>query len=110
MPTINQKFEEGRLIPLFGVYYSSCEIDGTLYPSVTNIGSRPTVNPDISDITCETHIIGSSLNLYGKKALVNFYRYARPEIKFGNTDQLKEKILEDMRLSKVFFDTFVKDN
>ena len=45
-PTINQSFNEELAVPRHGVYYTLTEIDGRLLPSVSNVGSRPTVGGD----------------------------------------------------------------
>ena len=51
-PTVNQRIPEGKVQPGFGIY--ACRIhlpDGGVKDGVCNIGSRPTVNGDTSDIT-----------------------------------------------------------
>lgn len=102
LPTVNQRLEDGRILPAAGVYDTVCIVDGKRYLSVTNIGCRPTVNQDERDITCETHIItdsneqNSGLDLYGKSVTVEFYRYARPEKRFSSLEELKTAIENDV--------------
>ena len=98
VPTINQLFPEGHIIPACGIYACSCEIGGTPYKAVTNVGVRPTVNGDF--LNSETHIIGFDGDLYGKRIKVNFYIKFRDEIKFGSLDDLKAQIKKDIEFAE----------
>ncbi len=103
IPTVNQKMENGRVILRYGVYDTVTVIDGKRYPSVTNFGVRPTVNDNESDITCETHVIGENLDIYGKNITVEFYRFAREERKFSSLEDLKEAVDADIKRAKRYF-------
>lgn len=103
LPTVNQKFEDGRINLKHGVYDTLTLIDGKKYPSVTNFGIRPTVSGDKNDVTCETHVIGESLDVYGKNITVEFYRFAREEKKFSSLDELKAAVDADIKRAKDFF-------
>ena len=92
-PTINQYFPEGFLIPAYGVYASVTEADGKRYPSVTNIGVKPTVGS--SKPLSETWIIGYDGDLYGRHVRVNLIRYMRREFKFDSIEESKQAINED---------------
>jgi len=100
-PTINQSFEEGQLIPAYGVYATSVVIDGKQYDGITNIGVKPTVEKECKPLA-ETHILGFSGNLYGKTLEVSFSDFLRPERKFDSLDALKNQIKTDInkRLGK----------
>lgn len=102
-PTVNQGLESGRIVPRFGVYCSACVFNGKRYPSVTNIGIRPTVNSDVADVTCETHIIGEKLDLYGEKVTVELYRFIRPEKRFNSLSELQVAIENDCKFTEKFF-------
>lgn len=104
IPTVNQKMEDGRVMLRHGVYDTVTVIDGERYPSVTNFGLRPTVNENQNDLTCETHVIGEALDLYGKSVTVEFYRFAREEKRFSSLDELKEAVLCDIKRAKGFFE------
>ena len=95
-PTVNQIIPKGRVIPKFGVYYTTITIDGKKYPAVSNVGNRPTVNSEISDITCETHIINENMDLYGKEVYTEFFAFGRDEKKFESLTELKEQITKDI--------------
>ena len=108
IPTVNQKTESGRVELKHGVYYTVTVTGGKIYPSVTNVGMRPTVNEDTGDITYETHIIGEDINLYKKEITVEFYRYAREEVKFSTLSELKETIDTDIKRAADYFEHTVK--
>lgn len=92
-PTINQFFPGEFLIPAYGVYASVTEVDGVRYPSVTNIGVKPTVGS--SGPLSETWIIGYRGDLYGRRIRVSLIEYMRGECKFDSIEQLKEAIHRD---------------
>lgn len=94
-PTVNQLFARGQLVPRFGVYAASAEIDGRLYPSVTNIGVKPTVAGERAPLA-ETHILGFSGDLYGRKIEVCLQKFIREERRFGSLAELKEQIFADI--------------
>lgn len=97
-PTINQIFPDGFAVPKFGVYASKVFVDSKWYPSVTNIGIRPTIETE--ELRSETHIIGFSGDLYGKRIEVFLLDYTRPEKKFDGLGQLAETIANDSETAK----------
>ena len=92
-PTINQVYPDQFAIPRFGVYVSVSEVDGVYYPSVTNVGMKPTVGSDRP--LSETFIIGFDGNLYGTRVRVNLCHFIRPEKKFPSLDALRDQIAHD---------------
>ena len=94
LPTINQPIEEGYIIPKFGVYVSAAYIDGKFWPSVTNVGVKPTVS-DENIPAAETNIIGLSTDLYGKKIPVFLIDFVREEMVFENKEELFARIALD---------------
>ena len=92
-PTINQFFDEGFAVPRFGVYASFTVVDGKKYPSVTNIGVRPTFKN--SEKRSETNILGFNGDLYGKHPEVFIVEKMREEMKFSSLDELKSQIDKD---------------
>ena len=93
-PTINQRFPAGMFVPKYGVYATVTEIGDREYPSVTNIGVRPTVD-DGDSVTAETYIIGYEGDLYGETIRVSLRKYLRDEIKFDSVEALAEQIRKD---------------
>ena len=100
-PTINQRFDEGFVIPKKGVYASVTVVDGREYPSVTNIGLRPSFENE--DFRSETCILGFSGNLYGQEIEVRLLQYLRDETKFDSLEKLSEQIGKDAEKSEEIF-------
>ena len=98
-PTINQFFTEDFIIPQYGVYASYSVIDGKKYPSVTNVGVRPTID-GLSKERSETNIVGFTGDLYDKNISVHLLKKIREEMKFNNLDELKNQIAKDREVSK----------
>ena len=94
-PTINQKFAARQLIPRKGVYASETTVNGKKYPSVTNIGVKPTVEKNIAPLA-ETNIIDYKGDLYGQNVRVELYDFIRDEKKFSSLEELKYRINEDV--------------
>ncbi len=92
-PTINQFFPDGFCVPEYGVYASFTVIDGKKYPSVTNIGVRPTIGS--SEKRSETNIIGFKGDLYGKYPEVFIIEKLRGEMAFNSLDELSRQIACD---------------
>ena len=92
-PTINQVFPADFLIPAYGVYASVTEVEGVRYPSVTNIGVKPTVGAEAP--LSETWIIGYNGDLYGRFVRVSLVSFMRRECKFPSIDALKQAIHSD---------------
>ncbi len=95
-PTINQNFLPDQIVPRFGVYASQTVINGNIYPSVTNVGVKPTVC-NISDPLAETHILGYNGDLYGRKIKVTFSDFIRDERRFSSLDELRHQIDTDIK-------------
>ena len=98
-PTFNQTFPEEMLIPANGVYLTRCEVDGTFYCGVTNIGTRPTVDENAAP-NVETHLLHFDGDLYQKELKVEFLDYIRPEQKFASIDALQKQIQKDIQTAK----------
>lgn len=92
-PTINQFFTHDFQVPEFGVYASFTDVDGEIYPSVTNVGVRPTIGN--SEKRSETNIIGYNGDLYGQYPRVFLVEKIRGEKAFGSLDELRESIFDD---------------
>ena len=99
-PTINQFFSEDFIVPEYGVYASYSIIDGKKYPSVTNVGVRPTIE-GFSKERSETNIIGFDGDLYDKNISVHLLKKIREEMKFGSLDELRNQIAKDREVSKI---------
>ena len=102
VPTLNQHFPAGQILPAFGVYATLCDIDGRRHPAVTNVGIRPSID-DGSAVTCESHILDYTGDLYGRTLRLEFHRFLRPEQKFSTLDALKDAIAEDIAATRAQF-------
>ncbi len=90
IPTANLRLPEGLTVPKFGVYACRVRVEGEVYPAVTNVGTRPTVEGQ--GITVEPWILDFSGDLYGKDITLEFRYFLRPEQKFNSLEELKQEI------------------
>nr|MBQ4318868.1 riboflavin biosynthesis protein RibF [Clostridia bacterium] len=95
MPTMNQHFPEGMLIPRHGVYAGFVTLDGKRQACVTNIGTRPTFG-DSEALTCESHLLDYRGDLYDMNLRLTLVKFLRPEMKFESPTQLVEQIERDI--------------
>lgn len=100
-PTANIEPEALKLIPAPGVYATRIYLSDdnpeprTENPSITNIGSNPTVGN--TDTTIETHIPDFKGDLYGRHVTLTFLRRIRGEQRFPSLDALRRQIAADIR-------------
>jgi len=93
---------ENELLPPSGVYATTLLVNGTEWPSVTNVGVRPTF--DIAaGIVIETHVLGEPGNLYGARVRLRFVQRVRDERKFPDVDALRAQIEADARAARRLF-------
>jgi riboflavin kinase/FMN adenylyltransferase len=94
-PTANiSPVEPLKQIPGDGVYAVWVDYNGISYPSMLNIGKKPTLN-DNSNRTIEAHIIGFNQNIYNEQITVRFIDKIREEEKFPSLDHLKKQLAKD---------------
>lgn len=101
IPTVNQHFPHGALIPRHGVYITACRIGAHCYRGISNVGVRPTVDRD-APVNCETHLLDWSGDLYGQRITVSFLKFLRPERKFESIEELTAQIKADAEAAKQF--------
>jgi riboflavin kinase/FMN adenylyltransferase len=92
-----------ELLPPHGVYATTTRIGGVVRPSVTNIGTRPTVD-DSGRTRFETHIFNMDRDLYGATLRVGFVQRLRDERAFDGIDALRAQIAADCGRARVLFD------
>ncbi len=103
IPTANLAAPAGILQPRFGVYAARVTLEsGAVYPAVTNVGIRPTVD-DRTNVTVEPWLLGFEGDLYGTTILVEYHRFLRPETKFDGIDALREEILRNAEQTLAYF-------
>ncbi len=93
---------ENELLPPNGVYATTTTIEGIVRPSITNIGTRPTV--DTSGRTAiETHVFDVDRDLYGAALRVGFVQRLRDERAFDSIELLRAQIDADCRRARILF-------
>ena len=100
-PTANLQ-TANELPPPAGVYATTATIEGIVYPSVTNIGMRPTFG-DVQHPVIETHIFDFSRDLYGTTVRLSFVQRLRDERAFPDVDALRAQIEADCRGARRLF-------
>ncbi len=103
IPTINQNFPVGYIIPATGIYACTVETPDGIFPGAANVGFRPTVESGVKRANCETHIIGYDGCLYSENVKVSFYKRLRCEQKFSSVDELRAQIQKDIDETKIYF-------
>ena len=99
-PTSNIMLDETMAAPPNGVYVTFCTYNGTRYPSITNVGVKPTVGTYNKNI--ETHIFNFDKELYGKQIRVEFVKRMREERKFASVEELSKRIEHDCIMAKAY--------
>ena len=104
VPTVNLTAPPRVLVPSYGVYATKvCLPDGTSYPAVTNVGTRPTVNNG-ADVTVEAWLLDFDGDLYGQRVRVEFHHRLRDEVRFDSLDALKAQIAADADATRAWFE------
>ena len=93
---------ENELLPPHGVYATTARIAGIVHASVTNIGTRPTVDTSGRTVV-ETHIFNLDRDLYGQSIRVGFVQRLRDERTFESLDLLRAQIEADCQRARVLF-------
>lgn len=94
-PTANMRlYDPFKILPADGVYAVYCEVLGSVYAGICNIGTRPTIG-DNNERTIETHILNFNEDIYGLDIKIEFVTKIRNEKKFASLDLLKEQLAKD---------------
>lgn len=100
-PTLNLGVPADKLLPPDGVYSGMCETPKGNFPTVVNIGSRPTFG--VRERKIEAYLDGFSGDLYGAVVRIYPLKFVRPIQKFPSAEALKEQLQNDiqtMRMNK----------
>lgn len=104
MPTVNLLPPAEKLLPPKGVYYSYVILrgsEGKKLPSITNIGTKPTVD-DRCMMGVETYIYNFDQDVYGEELEVYLLKFKRPEMCFDGVDALKRQMEKDIAEGKKY--------
>lgn len=104
-PTANIAIPSQRLAPGRGVYATWINLQGQHYPSVTNIGLRPTFEDRPVQPRIETHILDlpDDPDLYDRPVRLEFVEFLRPEMRFSQIQDLIDQIHKDIQRSREVF-------
>jgi riboflavin kinase/FMN adenylyltransferase len=94
---------DNELIPPRGVYATTVALDGLIYPSITNIGLRPTFD-DAGKEVIETHVLDFDRDLYGARLRLAFVQRLRDEKRFDGVEALVRQIDADRAYARDLFD------
>lgn len=99
-PTANVAFEN-ELVPKRGVYVTDTIAFATRFPSVTNVGVRPTFGG--TSVTVESHLLEVDEELYGGRVDVRFLARLRDEMRFDGPSHLADQIARDVAAATSYF-------
>jgi riboflavin kinase / FMN adenylyltransferase len=99
-PTANLELEN-EVLPALGVYAGRLRFlddgepaAGSVFPAVTNVGTRPTFGAS-DRVVVEAHLIDFSGDLYGRRVELSFRFHLRPERRFAGVEALRAQIDAD---------------
>lgn len=100
-PTANlNPFEKDKIIPSNGVYAAKVQLEnGDSFPSMVNIGFRPTVDSEMNRLSVEAHLIGFEVDLYDQSITISFIERIRDERKMSSIEELKKQLSLDCKTS-----------
>jgi riboflavin kinase/FMN adenylyltransferase len=75
--------------------------DGEKIPSITNIGTKPTVDNNLV-MGVETYLYDFDYDVYGDEMEVYLLEHKRPEMKFENVEALKKQMASDIEAGRKF--------
>lgn len=103
VPTLNLALHEAAVPPAAGVYITRTldPADGRRWPSVTNVGCRPTFGP--GDLTVETYLLAPLEGPPPRTIRLEFLRRLREERRFPDAAALRAQILADARRARTWF-------
>jgi riboflavin kinase/FMN adenylyltransferase len=74
-----------KVLPRFGVYVTRCLLDRESFPSITNVGLKPTFET-ASVVNVESNIFDFNRDIYGHFLRVEFLKFMRAEKKFASRE------------------------
>lgn len=98
MPTANIEIKEEDV--KLGVYASITSFDNESHLSLTNIGTRPSIDDD-KTIKAETYILDYSGNLYDKIIEVELCHFLREIKKFSGIEEVHEQVKKDIEQTRI---------
>lgn len=100
-PTANIGVSRDLALPPFGVYVTRAHLGDGQYPSVTNIGLRPTF--EANERAVEVHVLDFEGEAYGREVRIELLRRLREERRFSGPEELAHQIQRDVEEARRFF-------
>ncbi len=97
-PTANLEMNPAQALPIDGVYATKAYLGNHAYPSVTNIGIRPTF--EAGERTVEVYLIDLQGELYEKELRIELLERLREERRFSSSDELASQITRDVERAR----------
>jgi riboflavin kinase/FMN adenylyltransferase len=102
-PTANLEINSSQALPRDGVYATRANVAGHSYPSVTNIGTRPTFGE--GERTVEVYLLDFEGTLYSQELRVELIERLRAEKRFSHPEDLKAQISRDVERARSILET-----
>ena len=102
-PTANLEINSSQALPSDGVYATRAYVAGHSYPSVTNIGTRPTFGE--GERTVEVYLLDFEGTLYSQELRVELIERLRAEKRFSHPEDLKAQISRDVERARSILET-----
>jgi len=109
-PTANMELPKSKIVPGYGVYICTAEIEKQLFPGVCFIGTagfpghaRPNLPRKPIPAAIETHLLNFSKTVYNKVVKIEFLQLLRKSRHFSNPEALSKVIAEDCRKARSYF-------
>ena len=84
-----------------GVFITWANVNGRFFPSLTNVGVRPTFGR--RKFTIETHILDFGRKIYGTRIRLRFLKKIRNERSFSDPEKLRAQICRDIEFARESF-------
>ncbi len=102
-PTLNLD-PHHELRPPRGVYITRTRCGHTVWPSITNVGHRPTVDAGHdNEVLVESHLLENGCNLYGQVVEVEFLAHIRDELRFTDIETMRNRLAIDVSHAWQYF-------
>ncbi len=105
-PTANIAVAPDLALPSFGVYVTRAYLGESAYPSVTNIGLRPTFTgnrPGGNGPTIEVHLLDFEGDCYERELRIELLHRLRDEQRFAGVDELVAQLRRDVEETRAYF-------
>lgn len=106
-PTLNISIVKERCLPPYGVYVSQTHFKDQVYPSLSNLGLRPTIHEKEKKVLLETYVLEEEMLAYDEEIRVELLHFLREEKTFSSLSALQEQLKLDVKEAKKFFPAFL---